>query len=297
MIYDKYSNFTMDHYFIPKWDFMYDLCVEYKNKYGDLEIPKRYKYLKDGKYYNLGSWLCSQREMYHCKGNRKYIQEHVDKLTELGIVWEYTFNRNNISFPEMAIRYYLDKHFNTTKYNDGFEIDIYIPKLNIGIEYDGKAWHNKKSDIHKNNLCKNKGIKLYRIRENGCDKLDGYSIDFYYDRNNINELNNVIKLLLNNFDIKDEVDVNKDATKIYDIQKNSLTQPWKDKYYICKKYYDEHGNIDFPYSMEIDGVKIGCWLNEQSKKYKKGKLEPEKIKLLEDLGMQWYKKLGRKNVL
>lgn len=37
------------------------------------------------------------------------------------------------------------------------ELDIYIPQLDIAIEYDGKTWHNNNSyEIKKNIVCKEK---------------------------------------------------------------------------------------------------------------------------------------------
>ena len=52
------------------------------------------------------------------------------------------------------------------------EIDVFIPSLNVGIEYDGVAWHNDAAkDDSKSELCKAHGTTLYRIRENGCPEL------------------------------------------------------------------------------------------------------------------------------
>ena len=58
---------------------------------------------------------------------------------------------------------------NDRKSLDGKEIDIYLPELNIGFEYDGIFWHSehssKKINYHteKDSLAKSKGIKLYHI--------------------------------------------------------------------------------------------------------------------------------------
>lgn len=51
----------------------------------------------------------------------------------------------------------------------GFELDIWIPKFRIGIEYDGDYWHSLpnmvKRDELKDRLCVEKRVKLYRVRE------------------------------------------------------------------------------------------------------------------------------------
>lgn len=59
---------------------------------------------------------------------------------------------------------------NTKKYLDGKEIDIYLPDLKIGIEFNGNYWHSeleKKNNYHqeKSLLAESKGIFLYHIFE------------------------------------------------------------------------------------------------------------------------------------
>lgn len=46
------------------------------------------------------------------------------------------------------------------------EIDVYVKSKNLGFEYDGKTYHdNNPMDTYKDELCKSKGIDLYRIKE------------------------------------------------------------------------------------------------------------------------------------
>jgi len=47
------------------------------------------------------------------------------------------------------------------------EADIYVPKLNIAIEYDGNYWHREKfdADVKKNYSLGKKGIQTIRVRE------------------------------------------------------------------------------------------------------------------------------------
>ena len=75
------------------------------------------------------------------------------------------------SFPEQAIFFYIAKSF--PKAINSFrpewlkkegEIDIYIPEINLGIEYDGGRWHNNaERDRRKGKLIQEHGIKLLRI--------------------------------------------------------------------------------------------------------------------------------------
>ena len=49
------------------------------------------------------------------------------------------------------------------------ELDIYLPDLKVGIEYDDDYWHSLpemiERDKKKDNICKEKNIKLIRIKE------------------------------------------------------------------------------------------------------------------------------------
>jgi len=47
------------------------------------------------------------------------------------------------------------------------EIDIFLPSINFGIEYDGSYWHKntRQGDIEKNRFFKNKSTEILRVRE------------------------------------------------------------------------------------------------------------------------------------
>lgn len=86
---------------------------------------------------------------------------------------------HHTSFPEQAVYYFVHQAFPDAV--NGYkierrEIDVYIPSIKIGIEYDGEAFHRSaskvKKDISKSDFIKEKGIELIRIRENGCAPFD-----------------------------------------------------------------------------------------------------------------------------
>lgn len=78
------------------------------------------------------------------------------------------------SFPEQAIYFYVSMLYPDAinSYKDifakGMELDVFIPSLHLGIEYDGAAWHGESShdrEVRKYEICKQKNIKLIRFRE------------------------------------------------------------------------------------------------------------------------------------
>lgn len=78
------------------------------------------------------------------------------------------------SFPEQATFFYLKQLFpdsiNSFKdiFEDQMELDVYVPSLRVGIEYDGIAWHKDVSSLKekkKYEICQQNAITLYRLKE------------------------------------------------------------------------------------------------------------------------------------
>lgn len=115
------------------------------------------------------------------------------------------------SFPEQVLFYYLKKYFPDaiSRYKIiKSEIDIYIPSIKVGIEYDGEYYHNTTEkvtkDEKKNQIIHKAGIKLIRIRESGCYPMSGDTcIIFKYNySSDYVALTNIIKKLLDYLAIK-----------------------------------------------------------------------------------------------
>ena len=136
------------------------------------------------------------------------------------------------SFPEQAIFFYLKKVFKTATNRSrlfGFEIDIYIPELNLGIEYDGQYYHSEvEKDKLKDEVAIENKVTLLRIREPDCPVLTSSAICIIREDLGLNDLNNtIIKIFgfinkrIENIDIPD-VDVVRDYSAISNqIQLNS----------------------------------------------------------------------------
>ena len=186
---------------------------------------------------------------------------------------------NRISVPEKRILFYLSSSFPNIQENyrpvflKGKEIDIFIPELKLGIEYDGEHWHKDiDKDIWKNTVCKNNGITLLRIREPNCvptDELAPYIITpkpltngthmtepikelisfinttYHYeidiDVNCLRDNAEICKTTINSTQAKSLADLFPQIAEEWDYEKNSPLTPelvaahsGKKAYWICK---------------------------------------------------------------
>jgi len=282
-----------------KWQKCYQLACEYHKKYGDLLIPISY----ENKGVKLGSWIFSQRQCYkkrNTKGpNENFTQEKIVLLEKIEMLWEMPQNYNKTSFEEQCVFYYIKSLYpnavNNCK-NLGFEIDILIFELNIGIEYDGEYWHSKGKKIYKdydkNNKCVDKGIRLIRIREPKCPKLiDGKSINYILKNNSNFELQEtIVKLIEEQFHIKMNVNIIRDMDNIVKQYYSHINESWNNMYEFAKHYYNEHGNLLIPYTYEIQGLSLGRWIGTQRRAIKgksKSIISQGQIDKLELIGMIW----------
>lgn len=159
------------------------------------------------------------------------------------------------SFPEKAVLFYLSKILPDIKNNyrptwmENKELDIYIPSLNVAIEYDGKRFHKDvQKDTYKNNLCKINGVKLIRIREPGCPDLPESNICIKMPRYNYNYLGKAIKELFKILSVNynEDIDVAEDEIAIINSirlhkKKNSLAEKYPE---IAEEWdYEKNGNV------------------------------------------------------
>ena len=70
---------------------------------------------------------------------------------------------------------------------------------------------------------------------------------------------------------------------------------WMEQYHAAERYYQVHGDLDVPANyVTEDGIKLGKWIATLRHARKKQadvrtKLTPERIAMLDTIGMQWVK--------
>ena len=170
------------------------------------------------------------------------------------------------SLPELTVFYYINKYIKSKvvhRYREsGVELDIYIPSLKIGIEYDGAYFHSDtKRDIEKDKWCKENDIQLYRIRENKLKPLNSTSIEFYCDGKESKSFANAIAQVI--YEISGKlvsIKLEKDRPKLYsmvstNIKENSIKTTHPE---IAKQWHPKKNGMLLP-THTVSGSSKKVW--------------------------------------
>ncbi len=172
------------------------------------------------------------------------------------------------SFPEAVTYFYVKKYFPDTIWihrSFGFELDIYIPSLQTGIEYDGKLWHRNKQekDKEKNQKCLDNNITLWRIRES-IPSLDDTSYDILISgRYNLNKLNAALNQLFKEaFNINADIDIFRDYDEIQELYVTHNTKrSLQTVYPELLLFFDYSKNKRTPIHIAASSVNHYFWIN------------------------------------
>ena len=116
----------------------------------------------------------AKKVWWRCPKGHSYQASILHRTTPPGTNCPICNSGRQTSFAEQAVYYYIKKKFPdaisryTDIFDNGMELDIYIPSLKLGIEYDGEAWHkgeNIERERLKWKICQENGIKLKRLKE------------------------------------------------------------------------------------------------------------------------------------
>lgn len=175
------------------------------------------------------------------------------------------------SFPEQAIFYYIIKVYPDAinGYREGFknsEIDVFIPSLKLGIEYDGRFFHTEKTinkEKRKYNICKKLGIKLIRIRFDLQSDISDKTILSHLVKPNkeYEELNRVInQLFIEIGGTKPQINVEDDKNDILALYMKVKTEKSLSYNYpeIAKEWHSTKNGSILP-SMVSAGTRAKFW--------------------------------------
>ncbi len=279
-----------------KWNDYYELLKEYKEEYGNIDVPQAYE--KDGM--KLGTWLSTQRQTYQGKTQCKMTDTHIQLLEELGMNWQLYDKRWNEYYE--LLKAYKEEYGN----------------INIPVLYETKgkklgSWlHNQRKSYY--------GKGTYRITQERIKLLEELDTNWNMYEKTWNECYELLKEYQEEHgNIDMPTDYVKDGVKLgswlarqrYVYKGNAkekLTEnqvklleqlgmnwnlhdkKWNEYYELLKEYQEEHGNIDVPQFYEKDGKKLYNWLHHQRQAYKgqgNCRITQNQIKLLNELEIDW----------
>lgn len=272
-----------------EWNHCYNLVKQYHQLFGTLTMPRTFE--MGG--IPLYKWLEEQKEAYQ---KQELSLNRVQKLDKVDVEWvEKTYKQ--ISFPEKALGYYLEKVFPdvvetyTPQWLNGRELDFYIPSLNVGIEYDGGRYHNKNldKDLTKNGLCEDHGTRLIRVRDSMAVKMQSTeNCTVIRQRENSNNgLNRAIRKVFAELGISNMPSVNCERDQ-YNILNSSMEDITYFNQYLgaARMFYKEKGHLFVPKNYtDPTGIKLGQWINNirESQQF----LSEKQINSLDEVGMVW----------
>lgn len=179
---------------------------------------------------------------------------------------------NKTSLNEKIIFYYISKVFSDTVSTyklDRKDIDVFIPHLDVGIEYDGQGWHQEiKRDLEKDIECDNQGIKLIRIREPKCPQYESNSIKYVLKAVNEEELSKAIEFILGQIDSsllsKADINIQRDIGEINDLmmymkKSNSIQEKYPQL--VAEWHPTKNGTLR-PDSISCESHKKVWWLGK-----------------------------------
>ncbi len=181
-------------------------------------------------------WICTFGHEYESTVNNRSNGRGCKKCSD--------FLRT--SFPEQAFFYYVKQVFpdaiNCYKeiFEKSMELDIYIPSIKTGIEYDGVFWHDKSNLIReekKYRICQENHIRLFRIKEGSFTGFAENADSIWYIPPNCNDnslsfyIAGFLMHLTVSFTGLPDVDVGRDRKKIMEYlypKKNSFLSLYPD---------------------------------------------------------------------
>lgn len=209
----------------------------------------------------------NKKVWWRCKRGHTYLASISNR--NVGTGCPICNKENHSSMKEMTIYFYVKKYFDDAissyrpDYLKGKEVDIYIPSLNLGIEYDGQFHHqNIERDLEKNKMLNGKMVFI-RIREPNCPILTGgLSNDIILNDLSDKELEVAIKSILLKLTVKNpDVNIVRDLPDIYtQIEYKEKTNSFGNKHPELLEEWDhiKNGGLS-PFTVEQNSSKKIWW--------------------------------------
>ena len=305
------------------WELNYSLAKIYFEKYGDLEISKKFKTLngidEDENGYSLGIWLINQRQMYK-KG--KLSKERIELLKQIGMRFETRDNDEVWTQMYTLAKKHFEKYGSLERITSRYKTLNGIDKCENG--YNLGQWQSWQRQMYKISKLSKEREKLlekigmrFETRDNDEVWTRMYKLtELYFKEYGSLEIKQNFKTL-NGIDY-DENGYNLGGwlfrqRQMYKISKLSKEREkllekigmrfetrdndevWTQMYTLAEIYFKKYGSLEIKQNFKTlngidydkNGYNLGVWLVRQRQMYKISKLSKEREELLEKIGMHF----------
>ena len=270
------------------WERYYQACVEYRSKYGNLDVPQDYA-TESG--LRLGYWLRKMRAIRAGKAKGAALTlEQIERLDSLGMIWEkhadrcwedgfrhardYAVLHGNLDVPALFVC------------TDGFRLGSWLTRQRTG----------KISPAHQKRLA---ALGMDFSKENSWEVRFALAKNYAETHGNLNIPGNYVadgiwlgKWLYDqktarkgNVLSDGRIALLESIGMVWETQKDTA---WSRRYDAVRQYFDLHHHLRIPaQTILADGKKIGNWLILQRRNRKQGKLTETQIAKLDAMGMDW----------
>ncbi len=287
------------------WEVYYRSACEYFEKNGNLRISKKYV-TSEG--LTLGSWIQTQRKVYAGKTAGSLTEEKIQRLEDIGMVWNVRENGWEEGYRELEI--YHRKFGNVdvkAAYisESGFPLGKWVSNLRVNVKKKGREKMLSGEQLEKLDA-------LGMIWSKNAEKWERYLDAVREYRRIYGDLKIPLKYVTEDglplgkwiHAIRHGKSGNKtrmetlSAEQIAQLdalgmewEKGNITL-WNMKYELAKEYYEQHGNLNVPVSYSVEGVKLGRWISNIRVKRRNPEssgmvLDEERIRRLDSIGMDW----------
>lgn len=281
------------------WDLMYEKAREYYNIHGNLMIPAKY-ITEDG--CALGNWLNIQRKAYVGKTDKQLSIEQIEKLEQIGIVWNSRLDLIWDLYYAAATRYF-EKNGDLKIPNDyvtpdGLKLGIWIQRMRSAKaeERGGVLTAEREAKLTEIGMVWNMLSEQWEANYftalqyfNAHGDLD---VPLRYVAENGIKLGNWIAHLRQRKFGKGKGSPLTCEQIMRLEQIGMIWDPEQHRFEIgmrhARNFYEQRGHLRVPaaYCCE-DGFALGRWIRLKRRQFERGSLPIENVRSLEAIGMIW----------
>lgn len=271
-----------------KWNTMFDKLKSFKKLNGHCVVPQIYEEDKA-----LGRWVNDQRNKYN-KGTLS--KERIDILNSVEFVWdkkEFDWNQKFELLKEFYSKY---NHFEVRQSDAGYG----------GLYYWLHKMKKDGVDSDKKEKLKSIGLEFIEYNQENWFEMFAHLAKYKETTGNFefeDKLSPVAKWFNDQKILISRGELPKDKLSILEaigINHEDISKPrkkrtknsatWHEMLAMLKEYHRIHGNYNVPKKYSINPT-LSKWIYYQKTLKRTNKLEPEKIKALEEIGFEFPKPL------